>query len=338
MQLPPDLADVLAPYGAAVRPLAAECLDGAGGFSGALFWKLTTPRGQLCLRRWPPDHPTPERLTWVHSVLRCAAANGFDRIPLPLATTAGKTWIRQENALWELTPWLPGRADFSDNPTRQRLQAAAAALAEFHVSVAEFDSPKLAPSPGLGQRVQQLQRLLQQEIANLAAAIHSQPVAPLQDKATRLLELFPRVAEPMMRALTEAALLPVPLQPCIRDIWHDHVLFAGERVSGLVDFGALRSDCVAGDVARLFGSLIADDLPGWQHGLAGYQAVRPLNEAERQLVGVFDASGILLGGMNWLDWVYRQHREFADLTAIRQRLAGLLGRLERLVVAGPLEY
>lgn len=45
------------------------------------------------------------------------------------------------------------------------------------------------------------------------------------------------------------------LQPCIRDIWHDHVLFDGDRVTGLIDFGAMQIDTPATDIARLVGSL-----------------------------------------------------------------------------------
>ncbi len=56
-----------------------------------------------------------------------------------------------------------------------------------------------------------------------------------------------------------AVALKVPIQPCIGDIWHDHILFLGDGVSGLVDFGGMRADTVAGDIARLLGSLVADD-------------------------------------------------------------------------------
>ncbi|HYH65864.1 MAG TPA: phosphotransferase, partial [Urbifossiella sp.] len=46
---------------------------------------------------------------------------------------------------------------------------------------------------------------------------------------------------------------PVPLQPCLVDVWPEHVRFDGDRVVGLIDFGAVQTDHVAADLARLFG-------------------------------------------------------------------------------------
>ncbi len=71
-----------------------------------------------------------------------------------------------------------------------------------------------------------------------------------------------------------AELLAAPLQPCIRDVWHDHVLFVGDDVSGLVDFGAMQPDSVAADIARLLGSLAGDDRQAWTIGLAAYESVQ----------------------------------------------------------------
>ena len=64
-------------------------------------------------------------------------------------------------------------------------------------------------------------------------------------------------------------------------------------MSGLIDFGGMRADTVAGDIARLLGSLVADDADGWQTGLAAYDRRRPLSPDERRLVTAFDHSGVL---------------------------------------------
>jgi Ser/Thr protein kinase RdoA (MazF antagonist) len=130
--------------------------------------------------------------------------------------------------------------------------------------------------------------------------------------------------------LSDTVRLSVPIQPAIRDIWRDHVLFLGNDVSGLVDFGALRPESVAADVARLLGSLVGDEAAGWQTGLTAYEAVRPLSSIERRLMTAFDQSGVLLSGLQWLSWVYLDGRIFEDRAAVEARLDELLARLERL--------
>ena len=159
-QVEDEIRPVLAAYGPSLAPFVAKCLEGAGGFSGARLWRLSTARGDLCLRRWPNEHPTPERLTWIHSVLRTAAANGFRLLPVPLLTENRATWIEHGGALWELGPWMPGQADYWSDPGPRRLAAALRALAEFHRSVEQCEGAVLGPSPGIERRVQQMDRLL----------------------------------------------------------------------------------------------------------------------------------------------------------------------------------
>ena len=75
--------------------------------------------------------------------------------------------------------------------------------------------------------------------------------------AERLFAVF-FLVEPVIRPqLNAAMLIRVPLQPCkiTRHSGCGAMLFAGDRVSGIVDFGAMRFETVAGDVARLLDSL-----------------------------------------------------------------------------------
>ena len=74
---------------------------------------------------------------------------------------------------------------------------------------------------------------------------------------------FQRSAKRMTLELRTAQRLRVPVQPCLRDVWHDHVLFVGDAVSGIVDPAAARTDTVAADISRLVGSLVGDDPRGW---------------------------------------------------------------------------
>jgi Ser/Thr protein kinase RdoA (MazF antagonist) len=336
MTADPTLNSVLDRYPADCQPSQVEALAGAGGFSGARFWRLETPRGRLCLRRWPTEHPTEERLQFIQAVLWHVDQEGFKLTPVPLETLGHAGYVRHDGRLWELTPWMPGRADYQTDPSPNRLKSALKALAKFHLAAALFPLPERGPaaSPGIRERLDRVRELLGGGLRQLAAAVTAHPQPDLDARAARLLEVFPCAAERVLPLLARAANLRAWWQPCIRDIWHDHVLFQGDEVSGIVDFGALRVDSVATDVARLLGSLAGDDVLGWSVGLTAYETVRPLDAAETALVTAFDESGVLLSGLNWLTWIYQERREFDDRRKIAARIDANLARLTHLVACG----
>jgi homoserine kinase type II len=325
----------LAFYPTDCRPTQTTYLASAGGFSGARFWRLDTPRATLCLRRWPTEYPGDERLAFIHAVLGLVHHRGFTKIPVPIRALDGNSFVSLSGYLWELTPWLPGRADYLPERNPRKLAAAMQALAGWHLAAADFPSNdrSAAPSPGIEARLQQIERLrdggfdqLVRAVGGLRANDHNS--AELVRLAVKLFALYPRVEASIRPKLLAAKSIRVPLQPCIRDVWHDHVLFDGEQVSGLIDFGALKVESVAGDVARLLDSMSGDDLAAWQSGLAAYQAIRPLSSGEMSLVSAFDESLALLSGMNWLDWIYGSGRIFDDLTQVVSRLRTVVDRLE----------
>ncbi|MEN6498759.1 MAG: phosphotransferase [Thermoguttaceae bacterium] len=327
-----DHLRVLTTYPDDFCPVQVEAWRAGEGFSGARFWRVTTKWSPLCLRRWPPGSPSVEDLEFIHAVLRHVAGSGFRLIPVPYPNRQGETCVRYGDYLWELSPWLPGCPDFRETPSVERLRAAHVALAEFHQAAATY--PRLAApegiSPGLQQRRDQLRRWLRGELELLTIAVTLHPKSELQVLAQRILSLVPGLAHEVAARLDACAHRVVPLQPCIGDIWHGNVLFERARVTGLVDFGAMGIDTVARDIARLLGSMAGDDADLWQAGLEAYQAVRKLSESEQQLITVFDRSTVLMAGLNWLDWIYRQHRSFEHPEAIRDRLTEIADRLGHL--------
>ncbi|MHB1035086.1 MAG: phosphotransferase enzyme family protein [Pirellulales bacterium] len=333
----PDYLRVLAEYPSHCRPSRVEFLGSAGGFSGAMFWKLETPSGHLCLRRWPSEHPNVEQLDFVHAVLRHVWRDGFHLLPLPMETARHTSFVSSEGHLWELTPWLSGVADYRAAPSKAKLQAAMVALAEFHRHAASFPrtGPRSAVSPGLSQRVDSLRELLVGGLDELAGAIVPERWPELARLGRQLLELFPPAAKNILPRLIDAARQEVPLQPCICDIWHAHVLFQESEVSGIVDFGAMRPETVAADVTRLLGSLVGDDWLGWKQGLAAYESVRPLSDAERPLIRVLDETVVLMGGLKWIAWVYEEGRDFQNRAAVEKRVAEGVSRLARLRTIRP---
>jgi homoserine kinase type II len=325
-----DLYALLTQYGLPPDPRRIESLGGAGGFSGARFWRIAYPHATWCLRRWPAEHPTPEQLDWMHAVLFHVAKHSVPFIPIPRTTVQGGSYVRYASHLWELSPWLAGKADFRSAPSRVKLRAALHALAQFHRVAETFPlpPPRWAASPGLTRRSALLDRWRSGDAAALAAAISPAIWPELYDRGRRILERFAATAAAVAVMLQTLAAVEVPLAPCIGDIWQEHVLFEGDRVSGLVDFGSMRIDNVASDIARLLGSLALDDTTAWQEGLQAYEAIRPLSDREKALLRAFDRSTVLMAGLNWLDWIYRQGRRFEDPQAVLARVDEILGRHE----------
>jgi homoserine kinase type II len=300
--------------------------------SGALFWRLESPRGRLVLRRWPIEHPSPDHLRLIHSVLRHVYERGLKFVPAPIAAAGGATFLEHGGHLWELTPWLPGVADYEQNPRVEKLRSAMKALAKFHLAAADFTMASLAPgsaggSPAITRRLARIHELQSGGIDVLVRSISNEVWPALAPLARQFLAALPNAVPRAIAELAPLAGVALPLQPSIRDIWHDHVLFEGDNVTGLVDFGAMQVETPAGDVARLLGSLVGDDEVGWRDGLAAYNAVRPLSDHEVAAASALDRSGTLLAGCNWIRWIYVDGRQFEDREQVLKRFRRILARL-----------
>lgn len=296
-------------------------LGDRAGFSGACVWQVESLRGRLCLKAWPPGESAPE-LQRIHDCMRAAAH--LDFVPAVHCTPTGASWVTHAGRSWDLTTWLPGRADFRERPEPGRLAAACTALAQLHHALAPRSA---APRPCAG-----VQRRLRQ-IADWQAwlrhgwrpAFKPVPAAvrPLAEQAWGLVR--DRLAR-LPPLLTPWAARLLPAQPCLCDIWHDHVLFVGDRVSGLIDYGGVKVDHVAVDLARLLGSMAGTDRCLWTAGLEAYGRLRPLTTQEQALVHVLDVTGTVLGAATWIRWLVREGRSFANWQAVAGRLQALLDR------------
>lgn len=329
------LDEILRFYADDCRPTDVESLGTAGGFSGAQFWRLQTPRGALCLRAWPAEHPDRERLEFIHGVLKHVAAQGVVTLPVPLETTAGATFIEHADRRWQLEPWLPGEANFADRPTDERLLAAMRTLAHFHLATENYPAQQTTtgPSPGIAARIAKIHFWTDQRITLLLQRIQSAQrpeLAPVLACVRDIVPPYRAAAASVLRGLQALESRDVALQPCLRDIHDGHVLFEGDEVSGLIDFGSMSIDNATCDVARLLGSLVGDDVGRRQDALTAYEEVRPLTMNDRVMIRVWDRSTTLLSGMNWLEWIFLDRRSFADYHVIGERLEKISGRLRYL--------
>jgi len=325
----PQLAvlSVLSRFDMVVSAEEIDSLGNAGGFSGARIWKFASNQAIWCLRRWPTEHPDEQHLAWVHQTLLRAVAGGIKFVPVPHATQTGHTFIRFNGYLWELTNWMPGTATFWEDPSPRKLTNAMGALARFHRAV-ELTEPQHDLAPAVATRQQRLTEW--QEIAADASWKHRLATNTRFDhQLAELLAWLPSNLDPLKEALDQASRCSVPLQPCLRDVWHDHILFQDDEVTGVIDFGAMRVDSIATDIARLMGSLVGDDTEAWQTGLEAYESERPLLAAERSLLATLDRANLILSAVNWIRWLCLEGRRFDDEKGVQNRIDVILRRLQK---------
>jgi Ser/Thr protein kinase RdoA (MazF antagonist) len=362
-----EIRELLARYPRPFQPMdEPESLGGAGGFSGARLWRYRSARGILVLRLWPPHGPGRVHLEQVHRWLLLTEDLGF--VPAPIADRSGRTLQEHAGGFWELAPWMPGAAEAARPPATVRVRSAFAAMAAFHQRLA--GERRSGTSPGLGHRHEAVAHLLRGGFDALERAIRAadvtardearplstfarswegeppgEPMGPARteprppgiapvDLAMRWLGLARAIAPRLLDPLRVAAGCPAPLQPCLRDARPEHFLFEGDRVTGLVDFGAMGVDCVAGDLARLMGEWLDGDPTARSEALAAYERIRLLEAGEAALIDAFASSSALLIGEHWVRWHYIERRRFDDPSAVAQGIARGLAYLERLALEG----
>ena len=317
-------------------------LGEGSSFSGAGLWRVEHDERVYVLRRWPKAaakgcHVT--RICWLQRHLAEAGlpvASPLQLLERPASLDFTKISIDHDVATWTLTPWLPGVADYWISPRPTKLKAALRTLAKIHLAAASYPTGDNAGhartdrSSALVRRADRLESLKSAEWAELNYHLAKTPPTVERETAFEALELIQRSLGRLWHESLRWCDEPLPLQWAIRDVWHDHVLFTEDKVTGVIDFGAAAVDSPAGDVARLLGSLVGDDEQAWRIGVEAYQSKRPLSPVELEAIGYFDASGTLLSAYNWVHWLFRDPMALGpnvDRAAAHRRLDRLVSRL-----------
>jgi len=321
-RLPPRYPARLGPTGA-IQPLG-----GGGGLSGSRLWRFASSAGEMVIRAWPERGGGRARVEAIHGWLRAAADLEF--LPQPVAALDGRTVQEFGGRCWELAPWLPGSAEMSRPPAVERVRAAFEALAMVHRRLA--GNSTLGPSPGLNARRDEVTRLVHGGFDAIERAVAARADDPLARPALHWAGLARRIAPAVLAKVEDVRRWSIPLQPCIRDARPEHFLFQGNVVSGLVDFGAMDVECVAGDLARLLGEWFPrpECDPLREEGLAAYRRERPLSTAEEALIDPFESLASLLIAERWVRWRFLEDRRFDAPQAHAQGIARGLERLQRL--------
>jgi homoserine kinase type II len=301
-------------------------LGNAGGLSGSSLWRFRAGLGELVLRAWPVDGRPREAIERVHGWVLAAAPLGF--VPAPLAGLDGRTLYEKSGRLCELTPWMPGDPEVARPLSVPRLRSAFSALAAFHQALGR-DRVR-GTSPGISRRRDEAASLIAVGFDSLERSLTERSDDPHAPSGREWLTAARTKAGLVLEELTRSAGVVVDCQPCLRDARPEHFLFQGDRVSGLVDFGAMGVDTVAADLGRLLSEWLGDDTARRGSALEAYAAVRPLEPAETALVAVFERSAALLGGWHWARWHFLEGRVFNDSDAVRLGLARGIEQARRI--------
>lgn len=307
------------------------------GFSGAHVCAIVTETGEYAVRRWPAGWPR-ERLSGLHRLLTYLREQGLDFVSVPVRSRNGDTLVAVDDSLWQVEPWLPGLPE--SGFAEARLAATMPALARWHLQAARYGpAPAHAewfschhdrPSPAVIERRERLLALRAATIQSWADAASARSAADVGDSLHQLTRLILLGASDVLTDLERAVRITVPVQPVLRDVWRDHILFTGDEVTGIIDPSACRTESVAADLARLLGSMIGDDRGLWDFAIAEYARHRPLSLSEQALIPVLDRSGVLLSAVTWLEWLGPQQRVSVDDSRVLPRLRELTARLERI--------
>jgi homoserine kinase type II len=331
---------------ARTTPLTVTPLD-RQGFSGAPVARVICALGSFILKAFAVG-TSPERARWIHALMDHLVAEGVREVPPVCRTPRGDTLVTDATGrLWEMIQFVPGVALAAPTPTQAAV--AAAAVARLHRAAATLPParptsvvPTTAVPAAVTRRREQAQQMLLRPWSERRRLLDSH--AGDQTWLTRwdrAIDMFAACSGP--RGMAHVAAFdagPLPVQPVVRDLWSDHVLFAPrterdggeEHVAGIVDFHAAAFDTPATDLARLLGSWWVGGGPaqravGWDAALGAYDRVRRLDDAERRLVPFLAATGVVFAIDNWFRWLLEERRSFPAPGAVERRIDGLLGEL-----------
>lgn len=288
-----------------------------------------------------------DRAAWVHRFMRQARARGVLEVSELAVTGGGDTLVEDAaGGLWEAVRFVAGTAVTAPRPGQVR--AGMELLARLHLAVERLPDtpPSSGPSSGVLRRIEQAERLRAEPWSRLLSRPVGAAASPLEvairERIPRAIDLVSTIeAARVLDRIARFPRQPHALQPVVRDVWSDHVLFsavAADDVSGLVDFHAAAVDVPATDIARLLGSWLPPVERGtlpvvdrWPEALAAYERIRPLPPGSRELITWLEATGVLCGLDNWFRWVLAERRLFSTPDAVIRRIDRLIAGLPAAV-------
>lgn len=252
-----DLADLIACYDVGELVSAKGIAEGISNSN----WLIETTAGRFILTMYERRIDNAD-LPFFLGLLDHLSAKGC-AVPRTIHDRAGKAFRMIADKAVALIEFLPGVS--IDQPNAAQARAVGAALAAMHRAAMDFPLRRANPLD---------------PAASLATLRHCG-----DDALTAIDRALPAVVDVAER-IGRAWPGNLPASICHTDLFPDNVLMLGERVSGMIDFYFACSEAMAYDLAvthaawcfdkrgERFDPMIGAAL------MEGYQAVRPLDDAE----------------------------------------------------------
>ena len=253
---PHMVGQIISAYGLDSLQVVGEPLEGTGYVS----YRVTTPKGVFALRRKKGSaskimakHPDiASSIEGQHNLMLFLHNHGFPVAP-PLLTTEKETFVNITGIPWSLYPFVDGEPL---EPTNlNQLRAAAQTLARYHQLTQKYHGePPISQEP--------------------FPELFDEAVKEFRRNTKRVDELMSRlgVAEGLRKFKTslsqiETEMRALPYDSLPHTVIHGdykpgNILFEGDAVAAVIDFGRSRNEARLFDIAKMIGGLVgtSDDV------------------------------------------------------------------------------
>jgi len=253
-----DLAELIAHYDVGDLLSAKGIAEGVSNSN----WLIETTSGRFILTMYERRIEMAD-LPFFLGLLDHLSGQGC-AVPRTIHDRAGNAFRMIEGKAVALIEFLPGVS--VDRPSGAQARAVGGALAAMHLAARDFPAQRsnaLDPATSLA---------VLQSCGREALSVIDPALPAIIDDAERISRTWPT---------------DLPVSVCHTDLFPDNVLMLGDRVSGMIDFYFACREAMAYDLAVTHaawsfdrGSGRFDDNIG-DALVAGYEAVRPLDQRER---------------------------------------------------------
>jgi Ser/Thr protein kinase RdoA (MazF antagonist) len=285
-------------------PEARISLVADRGLSSAIVYRIETHSNWFALKRWPllldRDH-----LDSIHRFQQFLAEGDRACTPRLMRWCHGGTCLDADSVHWELAEWKSGHPiEHLGQVSDQQLREAMEAIARMHQRSQQYVVTQ-GPAPGLRQRLEGLRRCIdppndkrQRFLDSIVSHGDSSASKILVDLGVQAKKLAVQCLEPI-REWSQSQFRCFWI---LRDVWREHLLFRGDHLIGILDFGAARVDWPGLDLVRSLGTLLLDSDPRWTTALAIYSRAQPETTLELELLKIVHRASIAISALQWLDW------------------------------------